>query len=66
MGLGKPGDVVSFLHNGTTTTYGIVVGDPDTVSNDVAYDFGVPNASQIYWAKRENTTAVTVLGAGQD
>jgi len=66
MTLGKPGDVVSFLLNGTTTTYGVIVGDPDTVSNDVAYDFGVPNASQLDWAKRANTTSVTVLGAGQD
>jgi len=65
MTLGKGGDLVSFAISGTTT-YGVIISSPDGTHNLVGYDFGAPNKGHLNWAKEFNTTAVTVLQAGQD
>lgn len=63
MALGVPGDLVSFSLSGTTT-YGIVVGSPDTTHNTVAYSFlGYPTRDRALAADTSDTTSVTVLQA---
>jgi hypothetical protein len=73
MAIGNPGDVVTFLLNGTTTEAGIVIGggttnpaNPDTTHNTVAYDFAVPNFGQIVHCKEYVTSSVTVVSALTD
>ena len=61
MALGNPGDVVTFfLTNGTTTRAGVVIAKSGS-TNDVAYDFAIPNGGQIAHCKEFTTTAVTVV-----
>jgi hypothetical protein len=66
MSIGVPGDVVTFLLDGTTTEAGIVIGGPDTTHNTVAYDFALPNGGQIVHCKEYDTSSVTVVSAATD
>ena len=66
MAIGVPGDVVTFLLDGTTTHAGVVVGVPDTTHNVVAYDFALPGAGRVVHCKEASTTSVTVVSAATD
>lgn len=66
MALGVPGDVVTFLLDGTTTHAGVVIGSPDTTHNTVAYDFACPGGGRLVHCKEYDTTAVTEISAVTD